>query len=177
MSSALSLARPYARAAFEMARSANALGEWAGKIAFAAEVAADPRVIALFGDPRIAQKDLAALVTPESEGVDSPFAGFVRVLSENGRLPVLPEIGALFEELKHEAERVLKVSVRSATAMDDSETTKLKDALKRRFGRDIEIEQSVDASMLGGAIIDAGEVVIDGSVRGRLARLSQALAH
>ena len=177
MSSALSLARPYARAAFEMARASSSLGEWAGKIAFAAQVAADPRVTSLFGDPRISQADLAALVTPEGEGADSPFAGFVRVLSENGRLPVLPEIGALYEELKHEAERVLKVSVRSATAMDSTETGKLKDALKRRFGRDIEIEQSVDASMLGGAIIDAGEVVIDGSVRGRLARLSQALAH
>jgi len=177
MSSALSLARPYARAAFEMARASSSLGEWSGKIAFAAEVAADPRVTALFGDPRISQAELAALVTPEGEGADSPFAGFVRVLAENSRLPVLPEIGALYEELKHEAERVLKVSVRSATAMDSAETGKLKDALKRRFGRDIEIEQSVDASMLGGAIIDAGEVVIDGSVRGRLARLSQALAH
>ncbi len=177
MSSALTLARPYARAAFELARSNNALGDWAGKLAFAAQVAADPRVTALFGDPRVAQADLAALVTPEGEAGDSPFAGFVRVLSENGRLPVLPEIGALFEELKHEAERVLKVSVRSATPIDAAETVKLKDALKRRFGRDIELEQSVDASMLGGAVIDAGEVVIDGSVRGRLARLEQALTH
>jgi len=177
MSNALTLARPYARAAFELARSNNALGDWAGKLAFAAQVAADPRVTALFGDPRVASADLAALVTPEGEATDSAFAGFVRVLSENGRLPVLPEIGALFEELKHEAERVLKVNVRSATAIDASETAKLKDALKRRFGRDIEIEQSVDASMLGGAIIDAGDVVIDGSVRGRLARLEQALTH
>ncbi|GAA0715729.1 F0F1 ATP synthase subunit delta [Dokdonella soli] len=177
MSNALTLARPYARAAFELARSHNALGDWAGKLAFAAQVAADPRVAALFGDPRVAQNDLAALVTPEGEGADTPFACFVRVLAENGRLPVLPEIGALFEELKHEAERVLKVNVRSATPIDDAEKAKLKDALKRRFGRDIEIEQSIDAGMLGGAVIDAGDVVIDGSVRGRLARLEQALAH
>ncbi len=177
MSNALTLARPYARAAFELARSNNALGDWAGKLAFAAQVAADPRVTVLFGDPRVAPADLAALVTPEGEAADSAFAGFVRVLSENGRLPVLPEIGALFEELKHEAERVLKVNVRSATAIDATETAKLKDALKRRFGRDIEIEQSIDASMLGGAVIDAGDVVIDGSVRGRLARLEQALTH
>ncbi len=175
MSNALSFARPYARAAFELARSGNALGDWARKLAFAAQVAADMRVTALFADPRVAQSDLAALVTPEGENADSSFTGFVRVLAENGRLPVLPEIGALFEELKHEAERVLKVNVRSATAMDSVETDKLKAALKRRFGRDIEIEQSVDASVLGGAIIDAGDVVIDGSVRGRLARLEQAL--
>jgi len=177
MSNALTLARPYARAAFELARSNNALGDWAGKLAFAAQVAADPRVTALFGDPRVAQADLAALVTPEREAADSPFAGFVRVLAENGRLPVLPEIGALFEELKNEAERVLKVNVRSATPIDAGETAKLKDALKRRFGRDIEIEQSIDAGMLGGAVIDAGDIVIDGSVRGRLARLEQALAN
>ncbi len=177
MSDALTLARPYARAAFELARSQGALGDWAGKLAFAAEVAADPRVTALFGDPRVPQADLAALVLPEGEPADSPFAGFVRVLAENGRLPVLPEIGALFESLKNEAERVLQVNVRSATPIDEAETAKLKDALKRRFGRDIEIRQSVDPAVLGGAIIDAGDVVIDGSVRGRLARLEQALTH
>lgn len=176
MSSALTLARPYARAAFEMARANGSLGEWAGKLAFAAQVAADPRVTSLFGDPRVAVDDLSALMLPENESADSPFAGFVRVLADNGRLPVLPEIGALFEQLKNEAERVLKVGVRSATPIDAAETAKLKDALKRRFGRDIELEQSVDASMLGGAIIDAGDIVIDGSVRGRLARLEQALA-
>jgi F-type H+-transporting ATPase subunit delta len=177
MSNALTFARPYARAAFELARSHNALGDWAGKLAFAAQVAADPRVASLFGDPRVAENDLVALVLPEGEAADSPFASFVRVLAENGRLPVLPEIGALFEELKDEAERMLKVNVRSATPIDAAETAKLKGALKRRFGRDIEIEQTVDASVLGGAVIDAGDVVIDGSVRGRLARLEQALAH
>jgi F-type H+-transporting ATPase subunit delta len=167
MSNALSLARPYARAAFELARADNGLAGWAGKLAFAAQVA---------GDPRVAQAELVALVQPEGEAADSPFASFVRVLAENHRLPVLPEIGALFEALKQEAERVLKVNVRSATPIDATETAKLKDALKRRFGRDIEIEQSIDAGVLGGAIIDAGDIVIDGSVRGRLARLGQALS-
>jgi len=175
MSNALTFARPYARAAFELARANDALGTWAGKLAFAAQVAADPRVAALFGDPRVAQSDLAALVMPEGEASDSPFAAFVRLLAENRRLPVLPEIAALFEGLKQEAERVLKVNVRSATPIDAAEAGRLKDALKRRFGRDIEIEQSIDAGVLGGAVIDAGDVVIDGSVRGRLARLEQAL--
>ncbi len=101
----------------------------------------------------------------------------MQVLAENGRLTVLPEIAALFEELKREAERVLKVNVRSAAPIDQAETAKLKDALKRRFGRDIELEQTIDPSVIGGAVIDAGDVVIDGSVRGRLARLEQALTH
>ncbi|MBX3690431.1 F0F1 ATP synthase subunit delta [Dokdonella sp.] len=176
MSSALTLARPYARAAFELARSRSALGEWAGKLAFAAQVAADARVAALFGDPRVAQADLAALVTPADEPADSPFTVFVRLLADNRRLPVLPEIAALFEQLKNEAERTLKVNVRTATPLGSEEAARLKEALKRRFGRDIQIEQSIDPEMLGGAVIDAGDVVIDGSVRGRLARLGQALA-
>ncbi len=177
MSNALTLARPYARAAFELARSQNALGSWADKLGFAAQVAADPRVTSLFGDPRVAESDLVALLLPEREPADSSFAVFVQVLADNGRLTVLPEIGALFEGLKQEAERVLKVNVRSATPIDAAEAAKLKDALKRRFGRDIELEQTIDASVLGGAVIDAGDVVIDGSVRGRLARLEQALTH
>ena len=176
MSDALTLARPYARAAFELAHSTNTLGAWADKLGFAAQVAADPRVARLIGDPRMAEDDLVALALPEGEPGDSPFAMFVRVLAENARLPVLPEIGALYDELKQEVERVLKVNVRSATVLDAAETAKLKEALKRRFGRDIEMEQSVDASMMGGAVIDAGDVVIDGSVRGQLARLEQALA-
>ncbi|WP_440224131.1 F0F1 ATP synthase subunit delta [Dokdonella sp. MW10] len=177
MSSALTLARPYARAAFELARANKALGDWAGKLAFAAQVAGDARVSALFGDPRIAPTDLAALFAPEGEAADSDFTVFLRTLADNGRLPVLPEIGALYEALKLEEERVLKVRVRSATPIDADESEKLRQALKQRFGRDIEIEPSIDASILGGAIIDAGDVVIDGSVRGRLARLEHALTH
>lgn len=175
MSSAVTLARPYARAAFELARSHGALDEWVRKLAFAAEVAADSRVSALFGDPRASGDALASLVLPEGESTDSEFTRFVHVLADNGRLPVLPEIGALFVELKHEVERRLQVNVRSAVPIDAAEVTKLKDALKRRFGRDIEIEQSIDPGVLGGAVVDAGSVVIDGSVRGRLARLRQAL--
>lgn len=175
MSNAISLARPYARAAFELAQAHAALGEWAGKLGFAAEIAADPRVTALFGDPRLAENDLIALVLPPGEAADSPFTRFVHVLADNGRLPVLPEVGALFEELRQEAERTLTVNVRSATPIDAGEVAKLKDALKRRFGRDIELHQTIDRGVLGGAIVDAGNVVIDGSVRGRLARLEQAL--
>ena len=176
MSSAVTVARPYARAAFELARSHDALDAWAHKLGFAAEVASDARVTALFGDPRARGAELAALVMPEGESADSEFARFVHVLADNGRLQVLPEIGALFVERKNEAERTLKVNVRSAAPIDASEVAKLKAALKRRFDRDIEIEQSIDPGMLGGAIVDAGSVVIDGSVRGRLARLRQAVA-
>jgi F-type H+-transporting ATPase subunit delta len=172
----LTLARPYARAAFELASEQHALGEWASKLAFAAEVADDAQTASLFGDPRIAPAQLASLFLPEGEPTDSPFARFVGTLAENHRLRALPEIAALFEQLKREAEHVLKVRVRSAAPIEADEVARLREALKRRFNRDIELEQALDPSVLGGAVIDAGEMVIDGSVRGRLARLESALA-
>jgi F-type H+-transporting ATPase subunit delta len=177
MSSALTLARPYARAAFETAHSHSALASWAGKLAFAAEVAADPRVMALFGNPRLSADQLASLFLPHGEKSDTDFARFISLLADNGRLPVLPEIGALFEHLKLESELTLKVHMRTAEQVDTVELEKISAALKRRFNRDIELTQSIDPEMLGGAIIDAGEIVIDGSVRGRLARLEQALTN
>jgi F-type H+-transporting ATPase subunit delta len=177
MSQPLTLARPYARAAFELASSSKSLGEWAGKLAFAAQAAADPQVRSLFGNPRVTPAELASLFLPNAEPADSPFAEFMQVLADNQRLEALPEIAALFEQQKREAEKVLQVRVRTAAPIDANETAKLKEALKRRFGRDIELEQTIDPAVLGGAIVDAGEVVIDGSVRGRLHQLEAALTH
>ncbi|MEO6967659.1 MAG: F0F1 ATP synthase subunit delta [Rhodanobacteraceae bacterium] len=172
----LTLARPYARAAFELAQEQRDLSEWAAKLAFAAQVAVEPQVSALLGDPRIAPNELATLFLPEGESVDSPFAHFIGVLADNARLRALPEIAALFEQYKREAEQVLKVCVRSAAPIGPQEVARLREALQRRFKREIDMEQTLDSSMLGGAVIDAGDMVIDGSVRGRLARLETALA-
>jgi F-type H+-transporting ATPase subunit delta len=177
MSQPLTLARPYARAAFELASSAGSLGDWAKKLAFAAQTAADPQVRSLFGNPRVGTAELASLFLLDDEPAESTFAGFVRVLAENHRLQALPEIAALYEQQKREAEKVLQVRLRTAIPIDASETAKIREALKRRFGRDIELEQTVDPSVLGGAVIDAGDVVIDGSVRGRLHQLEAALTH
>jgi len=177
MSQPLTLARPYARAAFELASSSQSLGEWARKLAFAAQAAADPQVRSLFGNPRVGAAELASLFLPDGESGDSPFADFVNLLAENHRLQALPEIAALYEQQKREAEKVLQVRLRTATPIDANETAKIREALKRRFGRDIELEQTVDPSVLGGAVIDAGDVVIDGSVRGRLHQLEAALTH
>lgn len=176
MSSALTLARPYARAAFETALAHKSLAAWAEKLAFAAEVASDPRVAALFGNPRLSSDQLASLCLPHGEAYASEFGRFVSLLAANGRLPVLPEIAALFEQLKLESERRLKVRLRTAERLDEASVEKLSAALKRRFQRDVDISQSIDPKMIGGVVIDAGDIVIDGSVRGRLARLEQALA-
>lgn len=175
MSQALTLARPYARAAFAIAREAGAAAQWSGAFGFAARVAADPRVQSLLGHPQLGRGDAVMLLSPE--GASDAFGNFLSVLAENRRLALLPEIAGLFEELRAEAERIVKARVTSATTLPATELDSIKAALKRRFGRDVEIETTVDESLIGGAVIDAGDVVIDGSLKSKLARLQSALAH
>ena len=174
MSQALTLARPYARAAFSLARDAGSLPAWSSAFAFAAQVAADPRVASLLGNPRLTQAEAVDLLSPDAS--DDVFSRFLAVLAENRRLALLPEIAGLYDELRNEAERVVKATVTSAAVLPASELDTIKAALRKRFGRDVEIETAVDASLIGGAVIAAGDVVIDGSLKGQLDRLQSALA-
>jgi F-type H+-transporting ATPase subunit delta len=176
MSNALTLARPYARAAFALAREHGRLPQWSNLLGFAATIAADARVQALLGHPKLGLSDTLELLLPAGD-LDPNFRQFVATLAENRRLALLPEIAAQYEQLRAEAEKVVKVNVTSAVTMGAAEIESLTTALKRRFGGDIALTQSVDPDLIGGAIIDAGDVVIDGSVRGKLARLQSALAH
>jgi F-type H+-transporting ATPase subunit delta len=175
MSETLTLARPYARAAFDSARAGNALAAWSSSLIFSAQAVADARVGALVGNPRLSNDELVGLLLPPADAAGSAFARFLSLLADNRRLALLPDIAALFEDYKREAERVLKVTLRSATEIPAPQADAIKVALAKRFGRDIELEQHIDPSVIGGAVIDAGDVVIDGSVRGRLARLESAL--
>lgn len=177
MAQAITLARPYARAAFELARSAGALGDWSGAFAFAAAVAKDPRVTALVGDPRVQSAQLVALHLPQGMGADTAFGQFLASLAEQRRLALLPEVAELYEEYRREAGAQLKVKVTSAVALDAAQADELKASLKRRFKREIELETRVDPALLGGVVIDTGSEVIDGSARGRLQRLAAALTH
>ncbi|MGA9421174.1 MAG: F0F1 ATP synthase subunit delta [Rhodanobacteraceae bacterium] len=175
MQQPLTLARPYARAAFEIASGDGAIDEWAHKLEFAGTIAADPRVTTLFGDPQVSEDEFKALFLPEGEASDSRFSAFIGLLAENGRLAALPEIATLYASRQRDAQHVLKVNVTSAAPIDDGELARLSYALKQRFKCDIELTRSIDADLIGGAIIDAGDVVVDGSVRGRLARLATAV--
>jgi F-type H+-transporting ATPase subunit delta len=175
MSETLTLARPYARAAYASAQAGGALADWSHKLGIAAQIVADPRVHSLVGDPRLSNAEVTQLLLPPGDAAESPFARFVALLVENRRAVLLPDIAALFEELKRESERVLKVTLRSAVPVADTQIDAMRLALKKRFGRNIELEQHVDPSVIGGAVIDAGDMVIDGSVRGKLARLESAL--
>jgi len=175
MSQALTLARPYARAAFALARDNGAYAPWSNALAFAARVAADPQVADLLGSPKLGHADAVSLLA--IDGASEQMHSFLDLLAVNRRLALLPEIAGLFEELRAEAERVVKARITSATALGDGELEGIKAALKKRLGRDVEIETAVDASLIGGAVIDAGDVVIDGSLKGKLGRLQSALTN
>jgi F-type H+-transporting ATPase subunit delta len=174
MSQALTLARPYARAAFSLARDTGKLADWSDALGFAARVAADPQVQSLLGNPKLTHADAVTLLSPD--GADDSFGRFLTLLADNRRVALLPEIAGLYDELRFEAERVVKAKVTSAVAMPASELDTIKAALKKRFGREVEVETAVDASLIGGAVISAGDVVIDGSLKGKLGRLQSALA-
>lgn len=179
MSQALTLARPYARAAYAIARDAGATQRWSDALGFAAQVSADPRAQSLLGHPLLGRSDAVALLSPPAgNSVDSSdlFGNFLAMLADNRRLPLLPEIAGLFEQFRAEAERIVKAKVTSAAILPAAELDNIKAALKRRFGREVEIETAVDESLIGGAVIDAGDVVIDGSLKSKLSRLQSALA-
>lgn len=177
MAQAITLARPYARAAFEVAHAAGTLAEWSQALAFAAAVAADPRVAGLGNDPRVLPAQLVALHLPAGIAADAPFGQFLAEMAEQRRLGLLPEVAELFEAFKRESESQLLVKVTSAMALDAAQAEQLKASLKRRFKREIELEAKVDPALLGGVVIDTGSEVIDGSARGRLERLATALAN
>jgi F-type H+-transporting ATPase subunit delta len=176
MAQAITLARPYARAAFEVAHATGSLDAWSQALAFAAAVAADSRVAALGTDPRVLPAQLVALHLPAGMAADAPFAQFLGEMAEQRRLALLPEVAELYEAFKRESESLL-VKVTSAMALDSAQAEQLKVSLKRRFKREIELETQVDAALLAGVVIDTGDEVIDGSARGRLAKLASALAH
>jgi len=175
MSQALTLARPYARAALAIAQDENDLAAWSNALGFAAQVAADPRAALLLLNPQLGHTEAVSLLS--ADGVSESFTRFLALLAENRRLAQLPEIAGLYEKLKAEAEHVVKATVTSATALPTGELETIKAALEKRFGRQVDLQSAVDESLIGGAVIDAGDVVIDGSLKGKLSRLQAALAN
>ncbi len=174
MSSLTTLARPYARAAFQTAQESNALGEWEQALHFSAMAAEQPNAQSVMGDPALTDEQRVALFTPEN-AAPTGYDNFLAMLAGYDRLAVLPQIAELYTELKDEAEQTLAVTVRTAFAMDDAYRESLKASLAKRFGKQIELAEEVDESMMGGAVIKAGDLVIDGSVRGKLQRMTTAL--
>jgi len=178
MAEILTIARPYAHAAFLFADSHQALKEWSDMLEFLAVVAADPEMAALIENPRLTETQIADLfIGIGAERLDDNCHNFIRLLAENRRLKLLPEIAALFEIQRRDSEQSIRAELITAFPATEAQQVAVTAALKKRLGRDIELECTTDATLLGGAIIRAGDLVIDGSVRGKLERLGNSLSH
>jgi F-type H+-transporting ATPase subunit delta len=176
MADRLTIARPYARAAFAEARAAAALEPWSQALARAAQVVTDPRVATLLGNPHVTPEQLAQLVS----GIAGAQLGahgenFVRTLAANRRLAYLPEIAAQFDILKDAAEGVADVTVTSAAQLNATQQQQLAQALGKRLQRTVRLHAAVDPTLIGGAVLRAGDLVIDGSLRSRLERIAYEL--
>lgn len=177
MSEANTIARPYAQAAFDFAKQKGELKSWSELLTVAAAAVADEQVAALIVNPQLSTTQLRELMqalTGDAGG--QPGQNFMRLLIEEHRLTVLPEISEQFELLRAEEEKTVDVEVRSAFALDEAHQQKIAAALKKRLGREIRLHCEVDEKLVGGAVIRAGDQVIDGSVRTRLTEMSSALA-
>lgn len=176
MAELTTLARPYARAAFESARADSQLEEWANALAVAASVVVEPKVKQLLAAPGLtaAQKSAAFAEVCGSELSDK-FNNFVSVLAENKRLALLPFIESLFVDLKAQLEKAINVEVTTAFSLTVELQSQLVIALTKKLDRVVTIESAVDESLIGGAVIRAGDTVIDGSVKGRLAKLADTM--
>jgi F-type H+-transporting ATPase subunit delta len=174
MSEALTLARPYARAAFDLAASASAAPAWSTALAASAALAAESRIASLLEDPRLQLAERAAVVTPEGT-TPSGYAQFLALMAENSRLRLLPEVAQLFEALRAEAEQSLTVKVRTALPMAPEQRDRLVSHLARRFGRTVSLDVELDETLIAGAVVDAGQLVIDGSLSAQLDRLRKEL--
>jgi len=177
MSSLTTLARPYAKAAFELARSDNNLAAWDEMLSAAAVVTADDGMSGWLQSPHsTASKAIEIIVEAMGGEVDSRFQGYLGVLADNDRLSLCSEISRMFEQLRADAEKRLNVRVVSATALQEADIKRMQSALAKRFDREITLSNEIDADVLGGAIIYAGDQVIDGSLLGRLKRLETSLS-
>jgi F-type H+-transporting ATPase subunit delta len=176
MAENVTIARPYADAAFELARGAGALGPWSEALDRLAAIAADPSMRACITDPKLSSDRLYQLfLDVGGEGLTPELQNFVRVLVDNERLQVLPEIRDLFVDLKNEHEGVLEAEIASAFPLDDATLANLKADLESRFNARLEVRVSLDPELIGGVRIAVGDEVIDASVRGKLANMAAAL--
>jgi F-type H+-transporting ATPase subunit delta len=176
MTDRTTIARPYARAAFADARERGRLAEWDEALGVAARVLAEPRVQKLLGSPHVAPKELAALVSDVAKRhLDEHGHNFIRTLADNGRLGLLPEIAQLFSGLKDAEEGIVNVTVVSAAPLDAEQKQTLAKALARRLNREVRLTSEIDPTLLGGAVLRAGDLVIDGSLRARLERMAWQL--
>jgi len=170
------LARPYAKAAFEFARDKDALAAWSEQLSTLANVTADDAMEAVLGSPAMtAAQQTETLNEVCGEALGAEVRNFVAILADNKRLTLLPEIYTLYEQHKANQAKSVDVNVVSAFDLEDAIKDKLAKVLSKKLEREVKVTTSTDKSLLGGVLIRAGDLVIDGSVRGRLNKLAEAM--
>jgi F-type H+-transporting ATPase subunit delta len=176
MAELTTIARPYAEAAFALARDANALPVWSSMLRYASAVVAEPRMARALDNPKFTAGDKEALLLSVcGDKLDALGRSFVRVLIEADRVALLPQIDALFEELRNEAEGVAKARIDTAFPLTDADLAGLTAALEKRFGKRIEASVTVNPELIGGARISVGDTVIDASVQAQLQAMASRL--
>jgi F-type H+-transporting ATPase subunit delta len=182
MADSSTIARPYAKALFDIASAERKLPAWSAALNVAAAVIGDEHARRVLGRPSLTEAQRVELVTalvtavPGGEPLGAGEGqNLLKLLAENDRLAALPEIAAQFDALKAEAENKVKVTLVAASQVDTDLTEQVTRALAERFGRTVELSVEIDASLIGGAVIRAEDMVIDGSVRTRLQRLTETL--
>ena len=176
MAELTTLARPYAKAVFEVALAANKLQPWFEALQVSAAVADQDQVKKALGTSGLSVEQKAAVfVQVIGESLDEKVKNFIHILARNKRLALLPYIRDLFAKMKAQQEKTIDVKVTAAYELPVDLISKLALALSAKLNRNVNVNSSVDASLLGGVIIHTGDMVIDGSIRGRLAKLAEAL--
>jgi len=178
MAETVTIARPYAEAAFRLAREQGALDRWSQMLHLLEIVVQDERIARSIGDPNLSSRQLESLMLGVcGEQLDGAGRNFVQVLVGNDRLGVVPAIRALFEDLKREQEGVLEAQITSAFALDDEQQSRLVRRLESKYRRKVSAQVSVDPQLIGGVKIVVGDKVLDATVRGKLDAMAVALTH
>lgn len=175
MAELTTIARPYAQAAFERALETKSLDSWQQALSRLEAVSQQAEVAALFKNPKVSQPQLIALLLELSGATGKEFENFLTLLATSNRLTALADIAELFVQYRADHEQTLEVSVTAAADLDKAQKSKLGQVLERRFGRKVRLNYSIDERLLAGIIVRADDQVIDGSLRGRLNSLADAL--
>lgn len=176
MAELVTIARPYAEAAFQLARGAGALGPWSEALDRLAAIAANPEMKSCINDPKLSSEDLVKLTLDVAgANLTGEQQNFVRVLVDSERLKLLPEIRDLFAALKNGHDGVRDAEIFSAFPLDDAALKALTSDLEARFKAKLNVTVSLDPDLIGGVRVVVGDEVIDASVRAKLANMATAL--
>ena len=175
MSELTTVARPYAKAAFDFAIEANAVDNWLSMLVFAAEVSENETMTSYLSGGASVEQATELFLKVCDDQLNGNAQNLIKVMAENQRLLVLPQVLSQFSELKAEYDKEINVDVTSAVEITAEQVTTLSAALEKRLARKVKLNCVVDANVVSGLLIKAGDMVIDGSVRGKLNRLATTM--